>query len=97
MQAGVGNTAPHTKGSSLSLVPPMLLSTSRPLLLQEYIQEGVQWAHLDMAGPAWRDDCKPAGPTGFGCATLVEWVLARRLPAEARLGALASVPLSKCL
>ena len=42
------------------------------LFLKEFIREGTAWAHLDVAGPAWDE---AAGlPTGFGTATLVEWV-----------------------
>ncbi|WIA22459.1 hypothetical protein OEZ85_004757 [Tetradesmus obliquus] len=43
------------------------------LFLQQFVSPGVTWGHLDVAGPAWDDD---AGlPTGFGAATLAEWVL----------------------
>lgn len=38
-----------------------------------------QWAHLDIAGPAWTesdDDLSPQGGTGFGVATLVEFLTA---------------------
>ncbi len=40
----------------------------------------VPWAHLDIANVAWNPENKPhlpKGPTGFGVATLVEFVLAR--------------------
>lgn len=40
----------------------------------------VPWAHLDIANVAWNTENKPhlpKGPTGFGVATLVEFVLAR--------------------
>jgi leucyl aminopeptidase len=42
------------------------------LFLQEFINEGTQWAHLDVAGPAWNDAASL--PTGFGAATLAYWV-----------------------
>jgi leucyl aminopeptidase len=42
------------------------------LFLQEFISEGTQWAHLDVAGPAWNDSTSL--PTGFGAATLAQWV-----------------------
>lgn len=42
------------------------------LFLQEFIEEGTQWAHLDVAGPAWDDAA--CLPTGFGAATLAQWV-----------------------
>lgn len=35
-----------------------------------------QWAHLDIAGPCWSD--KEGGATGFGAATLAEWVLSQQ-------------------
>jgi leucyl aminopeptidase len=44
------------------------------LFLREYIEEGVEWAHLDIAGPVW--DEKAGGATGFGAATLANWVCA---------------------
>ena len=43
-----------------------------PLLLQ-FVDEKVQWMHIDMAGPVWND--KKRAATGFGVSTLVEWVL----------------------
>ncbi len=49
--------------------------------LREFVGEGVAWAHLDIAGPAWTDGggsgyVSPGG-TGFGVRTLV--ALARSL------------------
>ena len=38
------------------------------------------WAHIDIAGPGWRDKGKgvnPAGAPGYGVRTLVNWVLAQ--------------------
>ena len=38
------------------------------------------WAHIDIAGPVWSDKGKgvnPAGATGYGVRTLVNWVLAQ--------------------
>ncbi|KAJ4958290.1 hypothetical protein NE237_025401 [Protea cynaroides] len=43
------------------------------LFLKQFVDEKVQWMHIDMAGPVWNDKTKSA--TGFGVATLVEWVL----------------------
>ncbi|CAI9783059.1 unnamed protein product [Fraxinus pennsylvanica] len=43
------------------------------LFLKQFVDEKVQWMHIDMAGPVWNDKNKCA--TGFGVATLVEWVL----------------------
>ncbi len=35
----------------------------------------VEWAHVDIAGPAW--DEKAGGATGFGATTLAEWAIAQ--------------------
>ncbi|KAL8493036.1 hypothetical protein ACS0TY_024300 [Phlomoides rotata] len=43
------------------------------LFLKQFVDEKVQWMHIDMAGPVWNDKKKSA--TGFGVSTLVEWVL----------------------
>lgn len=43
------------------------------LFLKQYVDEKVQWMHIDMAGPVWNEKKKAA--TGFGISTLVEWVL----------------------
>jgi leucyl aminopeptidase len=45
------------------------------LFLQAFVTPGTGWGHLDVAGPAWQDE--PGLPTGFGAATLTEWVLAQ--------------------
>lgn len=39
----------------------------------QFVDEKVQWLHIDMAGPVWND--KKRAATGFGVSTLVEWVL----------------------
>ncbi len=44
------------------------------LVLREFVADGIAWAHLDIAGPAWSDDDDgetSAGGTGFGVRTLV--------------------------
>ncbi|KAM3321394.1 leucine aminopeptidase 2, chloroplastic [Capsicum chacoense] len=43
------------------------------LFLKQFVDEKVQWMHIDLAGPVWSDKKKNA--TGFGVSTLVEWVL----------------------
>ncbi|XP_057767828.1 leucine aminopeptidase 1-like [Salvia miltiorrhiza] len=43
------------------------------LFLKQFVDEKVQWMHIDMAGPVWNGKKKSA--TGFGVSTLVEWVL----------------------
>ena len=38
---------------------------------------GTAWAHIDIAGPVWSDKGRgldPAGATGYGVRTLVNWV-----------------------
>jgi leucyl aminopeptidase len=46
------------------------------LFLRDFVADGVPWAHLDIAGPAFNeevDDAEiPAGGTGFGVRTLLE-------------------------
>ncbi|RJK96922.1 leucyl aminopeptidase [Vallicoccus soli] len=45
------------------------------LFLQEFVGEGIPWAHLDIAGPAWNDGepfgYTPKGGTGAAVRTLV--------------------------
>ena len=43
--------------------------------LQAFVEEGVPWAHLDIAGPAWASDAKPyqeKGATAFGVRLMIE-------------------------
>jgi leucyl aminopeptidase len=46
------------------------------LFLQEFVGEGIPWAHLDIAGTAWWSEGEQAefspGGTGFGVRTLLE-------------------------
>ncbi|KAG6421200.1 hypothetical protein SASPL_117750 [Salvia splendens] len=48
-------------------------SITAALFLKQFVDEKVQWMHIDMAGPVYSD--KKKGATGFGISTLVEWVL----------------------
>ncbi|KAL8236931.1 hypothetical protein R6Q59_018012 [Mikania micrantha] len=43
------------------------------LFLKQFVDEKVQWLHIDMAGPVWND--KKKSGTGFAIPTLVEWVV----------------------
>jgi leucyl aminopeptidase len=45
------------------------------LFLSKFINDGVEWAHLDIAGPVWAE--KEGQATGFGAALLAQWVLAQ--------------------
>ncbi len=48
------------------------------LILQKFVADGVRWAHLDIAGPAFaesQDGETPKGATGFGVRTLVQLAL----------------------
>jgi leucyl aminopeptidase len=45
--------------------------------IQRFIENGVRWAHIDMAGKAWSDKSSPTadkGATGFGVRLLDEYV-----------------------
>jgi leucyl aminopeptidase len=44
------------------------------LFLQRFVSKDVEWAHMDIAGPVW--DAKQAVATGFGVATVAEWIQA---------------------
>ncbi|KAG9129052.1 hypothetical protein Leryth_016875 [Lithospermum erythrorhizon] len=43
------------------------------LFLKQFVDDKVEWMHIDLAGPVWNDKKKAA--TGFGVSTLVEWVV----------------------
>lgn len=52
-------------------------SIQAALFLEEFVADGIDWVHLDIAGPAYADapnDIFPAGGTGYGVATLVKLV-----------------------
>lgn len=42
------------------------------LFLQEFVEDGVDWAHMDIAGPAF--DEKKGLATGYGVGTIVSWI-----------------------
>ncbi|QBG46657.1 leucyl aminopeptidase [Verrucomicrobia bacterium S94] len=48
--------------------------------LQEFVPDGIPWAHFDIAGTAWEESAKPyqaPGATLVGARTLVQWVCSR--------------------
>jgi leucyl aminopeptidase len=55
------------------------------LFLQEFIGEGIAWAHVDLAGPAFleaEDGEHPKGGTGFGVRMLAELAATFEKPAK---------------
>jgi len=66
--ADMKNTGPRPGGS-----------ITAALFLQDFVGQDIPWAHLDIAGTVWSDKGRgldPAGATGFGVRTLVNWVRA---------------------
>ena len=64
--ADLKNTGPRPGGS-----------ITAALFLQDFVSKGLPWAHLDIAGTVWSDKGRgadPAGATGFGVRTLVNWI-----------------------
>lgn len=52
-------------------------ATTAALFLKEFVPAGVQWAHLDIAGPAYVSrPCEfvPSGATGFGIRLLMDYL-----------------------
>jgi leucyl aminopeptidase len=52
-------------------------SVTAAQFLQRFVQEGVAWAHLDIAGMAWSskgNETTPKGATAFGVRLLDKWV-----------------------
>lgn len=44
-----------------------------PTMAVQFVDEKVQWMHMDVAGPVWSDKKRTA--TGFGVSTLIEWIV----------------------
>ena len=66
--ADMKNTGPRAGGS-----------ITAALFLQDFVPAALPWAHLDIAGTVWSEKGRssdPAGATGFGVRTLVNWILA---------------------
>ena len=65
MLADLKNTGPRAGGS-----------ITASLFLKEFVGESIPWAHIDIAGTVWADKDRgidPAGATGYGVRTLVNW------------------------
>ncbi|MEB3265862.1 MAG: leucyl aminopeptidase [Cyanobacteriota bacterium] len=66
--ADLKNTGPRAGGS-----------ITAALFLRDFVPADMAWAHLDIAGTVWSEKGRgadPAGATGFGVRTLVNWVCA---------------------
>ena len=66
MLADLKNTGPRSGGS-----------ITAALFLREFIEKDIAWAHIDIAGTCWSDKgygSSPAGATGYGVQTLVNWI-----------------------
>ena len=66
--ADMKNTGPRPGGS-----------ITAALFLQEFVNNEIPWAHIDIAGTVWSEKGRgqdPSGATGYGVRTLVEWCLA---------------------
>ena len=64
--ADMKNTGPRAGGS-----------ITAALFLEEFFDKKIKWAHIDIAGTCWTDKNKglnPSGATGYGVATLVQWI-----------------------
>jgi leucyl aminopeptidase len=58
-------------------------SLTAGLFLREFVGEGIPWAHLDIAGPAWSESVEGElvkGGTGFGVRLLLELARSFRRP-----------------
>jgi leucyl aminopeptidase len=68
--ADMKNTGPRAGGS-----------ITAALFLEEFFDENIKWAHIDIAGTCWTDKNKgihPSGATGYGVKTLVQWIKNKR-------------------
>ncbi len=68
--ADIKNTGPRAGGS-----------ITAALFLKEFVQASIPWAHIDIAGTVWAEKDRgldPAGATGYGVRTLINWVINRK-------------------
>ena len=73
--ADLKNTGPRPGGS-----------ITAALFLKEFVDGDIPWAHIDIAGTVWSDKGRgldPAGATGYGVRTLVNWICAKADQASA--------------
>ena len=73
--ADMKNTGPRPGGS-----------ITAALFLKEFVDAGIPWAHIDIAGTVWSDKGRglnPSGATGYGVRTLVNWVVKQASTTEA--------------
>jgi leucyl aminopeptidase len=73
--ADMKNTGPRPGGS-----------ITAALFLKEFVDRGIPWAHIDIAGTVWSDKGRglnPSGATGYGVRTLVNWVVSHASSPEA--------------
>ena len=64
--ADMKNTGPRAGGS-----------ITAALFLEEFLDENINWAHIDIAGTCWAEKnsgVNPSGATGYGVRTLVKWI-----------------------
>lgn len=57
-------------------------SITAGLFLQEFVDEKIPWAHLDIAGPAFKESGSIIGGTGFGVKLMVDLAANFKKPAE---------------
>ena len=71
MLADIKNTGPRQGGS-----------ITAALFLKEFVKDSMKWAHIDIAGPVWSDKergLNPAGATGYGVRTLINWICNKKI------------------
>jgi leucyl aminopeptidase len=52
-------------------------SVGAALFLSRFVENGIPWAHLDIAGVAWANEAsgyRPKGGTGVPVRTLLAWL-----------------------
>lgn len=68
--ADIKNVVSNMPGSSAGVI-------TGAKFLEEFIKQGVKWAHIDIAGTSWMDaekGYKPRGATGFGVRLLTQFL-----------------------